>query len=811
MNLKDTLVRSGDTLVIDGSGIKGTHNLKLDASNETDSNLKIVGSAGTGNDTISMGTGLTSADTIQGGSGTADELHYTDDGKSTDELDNVTGIESIVLGDADTSIKTVDDLVASTKTLHVNANALSSSHSLTFDGSAETDGKFDVTGGKGADNITVGLGNDTVNAGNGDDTIIAKLGGTDSIVAGIGNDTIGMGTGLDVKDTIDGGAGTDVLYFTDSNNATNDLDKVINIEKIILGDATTSVTVAVNNGTAGQQLITSGSTLTVDGSALTSTHTLTWNGSNLNEKYSIIGGSGSDNITGATKADTISGGLGDDTINGGSGADSLVGGSGADSITGGTGADTISGGSGADTITDTLVANYSDSIDAGSGNDSIVLAAAVTLDTGDVIDGGDASDTDTLDLGNSHNLIDAADANIQDIDVISLGTGGETLNLSHQTEGFTITGGNGGDNITSGKGADSITGATGNDNITAGSGNDTIAGGAGDDVINGGAGADSIDGGAGTDSITGGSGADTILGGAGNDTITDTFASGTDSIVAGSGNDSIVLADDTTLGSSDVIDGGTGNDKLSLGTHNLTDAANDNIQGIESIALGTGGVSVNLSHQSEGFDITGGTGADTIVAGSGADTITGDSGADSITAGDGADEITGGAGNDKIYLGSNDGDSDTVNLTDNMDTDTIYNFTVGSSGDVIDGESLDSNGYDFDGTLANVTADVTDVTDNEVYVYNYSGNIASKDFGDSDFGEIFVSDTSASGNQIDTDTNVADEQFLLVVQGDDQTQIYFVDPGADSTNTNISATDVTLIAVLADVDNSDTFVAANFT
>ena len=90
---------------------------------------------------------------------------------------------------------------------------------------------------------------------------------------------------------------------------------------------------------------------------------------------------------------------------------------------------------------------------------------------------------DTIALtATSADLNSATNARIVNVEVVSAASAGSgvTINLSAQTEGFTITG--------SGSG----------DTITGGSNNDTIAGGGGNDTINGFVGADRVDGGAGT-------------------------------------------------------------------------------------------------------------------------------------------------------------------------------------------------------------------------------------------------------------------------------------------------------------------------
>ena len=89
------------------------------------------------------------------------------------------------------------------------------------------------------------------------------------------------------------------------------------------------------------------------------------------------------------------------------------------------------------------------SITGGSGNDTIVGAQNDTL-----LDGG--AGTDTLKIGAS--FTSTSDAQIANIENITLTASGTTLNLSNQTEAFNITGSSGADTITGGSGNDTITG-----------------------------------------------------------------------------------------------------------------------------------------------------------------------------------------------------------------------------------------------------------------------------------------------------------------------------------------------------------------
>jgi VCBS repeat-containing protein len=210
-----------------------------------------------------------------------------------------------------------------------------------------------------------------------------------------------------------------------------------------------------------------------------------------------------------------------------------------------------------------------------------------------------------------------------------------------------LSGGAGADGMIGRQGNDTLDGGDGDDNIAAGEGDDFVFGGGGDDAIGGGAGSDNIDAGEGNDTIGGGFGDDTIIAGAGDDLVAG--GAGKDFIAAGSG-------DDVVSGSfgSDTLFGGAGNDDLGGGF------------GMDTLSAGLGDDSVGGGN---GDDlINGGAGNDFLAGGGRNDRINGGVGDDTINGGNGSDELIGGSGSDLFVF----------NAPDPSQTDTIFDFEVGS-------------------------------------------------------------------------------------------------------------------------------------
>lgn len=195
-----------------------TGKLNLTLTNQAIAN-SITGSAQ--DDTFAFGTQLSNGDTVNGGAGN-DTITFKDSNAATSDLDNVTNVEVVkILDGASANVTTVEALVGFGKSLTVDASAVTSSYTVTWDGSLETNGTFNITGGAGDDNITGGSGPDTIKGGEGADTITTGAGNdlVDLTETTSKVDTLKYATsGTNNVDTVTGfKAGTDIVSFTIGN------------------------------------------------------------------------------------------------------------------------------------------------------------------------------------------------------------------------------------------------------------------------------------------------------------------------------------------------------------------------------------------------------------------------------------------------------------------------------------------------------------------------------------------------------------------------------------------------------------------
>jgi Ca2+-binding RTX toxin-like protein len=361
--------------------------------------------------------------------------------------------------------------------------------------------------------------------------------GNDTIIGSSEDDTINTLRG---QDTVDGGAGNDLLILDYSSN---------NISGI-----NSSISSNGNGGFNGNYKENRGLYYLDDQVSFSNIERFQITGTALGD--SIVTGGGNDTINGDGGDDTIYAGGGNDTINGDGGDDTIYagddndtinGGAGDDTITAGTGINIIDGGDGIDTLTDanfssaTAAITINDSnnptitvpdgtsvtniekfinVSTGSGNDLISFTQRLnnTVSTGDgddTINAGLGQDTVDGGAGNDLLILDYSSNNISGINssISSNGNGGFNGNYKENRglyylddqvsfsniERFQITGTALGDSIVTGDGNDTINSGAGDDTIYAGGGNDTINGVNGASLTRGLGEIDSLTGGAGSD------------------------------------------------------------------------------------------------------------------------------------------------------------------------------------------------------------------------------------------------------------------------------------------------------------------------
>jgi len=254
--------------------------------------------------------------------------------------------------------------------------------------------------------------------------------------------------------------------------------------------------------------------------------------------------------------------------------------------------------------------------------------------------------------------------------------------------------------------------------------------------------------------------------------FTITGSAGVDSITGGAGNDTINGAQNTDT----LLDGAAGTDTLNVASFaSFTSSSDAQIANIENVVLGTS-ATVNLSNQTEGFNITGpvtftgfttnitgGAGNDTINSGADAATINGGAGADSITAGAGNDTIDGGAGADSINGGAG---ADTMTGGLNVDTFTI------SQGDspVVTFADLGAVGLDTGDTFtfAGLAADrITDFgSSEEINMSALLVGTATPTNGLATDQGFFVVQGNLSGGTFTVDSTAGGLSTLVVYDGD---------------------------------------------
>lgn len=235
------------------------------------------------------------------------------------DASNIAGIESISLlsgsntayGDTAGNLYSydltlIDSNVSAGALMKVNGFHLRAGENLTLDGSAESDAALQILAGLGRDRLTGGAQGDAF--------------------------VFGQDGRFSAGDTVDGGAGYDVMYlrgdyaidFNDAGHA----GALTRIESI--GLLTSSSTEFLSGGDGdfdysivwSDDIVARGATMTVNGSRLQAHETVTFDGSRETDGHL--------RLFGGAARDTLIGGGGNDQLHGGDGSDRLTGGAGAD-------------------------------------------------------------------------------------------------------------------------------------------------------------------------------------------------------------------------------------------------------------------------------------------------------------------------------------------------------------------------------------------------------------------------------------------------------------------------------------------------
>jgi Ca2+-binding RTX toxin-like protein len=739
----DGSTQGGDTLAntLNGgsgndylSGLGGADVLNGGAGND----MLITGdgndtaNGGDGDDTILTGSGFGAASRFDGGAGfDTVKLDAHNVGSINFQDLTVKNVERIELagdGNAGTSrsyfLTTHDGTVASGATLAVDGTALDAQDVLNFDGSAELNGRFELTGGAGNDVLKGGAGADAIVGGAGNDTIVGGQ-GADVLTGGAGADTFTIARGSTRSDssptTIDritdfegaGVAGGDRIELTVPSGGRP--LSFAGYQAFALGGGAQAPNVGDGNADIIYDHVGGQTRIAVDTNddglltevdqviLLDGIHTLQAEdfGSNISvvrgtaNADTILGGGGHETIHGLAGNDIIDAGAGNDIVHAGLGNDSVEGNLGSDTLNGDGGDDTLRGGESNDTLNggdgiDTLYGDAdTDSLNGGAGND--ILHGGSGLDTLN----GDAG-ADTLFGGLDNDTLKGGD----DADV--------------------LWGEDGNDQLDGGAGDDTLEGGIGNDSLTGGAGADTLRGGSGNDVLKGddnGADAakDHLHGEEGDDILHGGTGADVLSGGTGADRFVVTNAQSptvnpnriTDFNAAEGDRLQLALANSTKplawygfkafslgggvqfpLAGDGLADAIWDYDAATNTTRIAVDADDDGVLGANDLLLYVSGQhDLAAEHFVDTFTVVrGGTGddvipgtaaADTYYGMGGNDTLTGEGGNDTLYGGDGNDNLQGGAGSDTLH-----GDAGDDTLSGGSENDTL---SGGIGADQIDG------------------------------------------------------------------------------------------------------------------------------
>jgi len=684
---------------------------------------------------------------------------------------------------------------------------------------------------------------------------LAKLGGAAALTGNYGaavtSGTLNISGGSTDGAVTIGGAGLTTLNVT-STGAANTVGGIAAAAATTVNiNATTNLTTGLVN-TAKSTINVSGTAETVTLGVL-DTDVATVNASGLTAggvtlslsavTQKVTGGAGKDVITVGTQVLTTG------SVDGGAGADTVIFSAGA-ALTKDTGArisnvETMQVGGNAQTYDFSLISGLSD-LRVGEGTDIVVNKLGATTPVTVI---GNQTNNLALNLANATGAADAMTVTLQNqnaaMTVAKLSVAGvETLNLvssaTKGTEANTVSKLEGNADLArvaiSGSQALSLT--TGNlvqsltiDGSSATGALTIVAGIGGIATITTGSGKDAVTGSAQADAINTGEGADTI-----------TLTAGADVVNAGGGDDAFVAGAGFTATAGLTLDGGAGVDALKVDGAVSFDVAAVTLLNIEGITFAAGGATATFSGaqlSGRAMAITGGAGTDVLTvnaavgssvdlsgltftswtAGTDGLNLNGAAGGETLRGSVKDDVITGGDGRDTINL--SDGGSDTVVMTGIVaaaNRDAITGFTVGSG-----------TGFDVVNLgKANTTADIGTVAIQEVAAAPNAGvafnttlttgnNILELSFnlaGDGTANDLdnFTDGTGllalASLGQTLAVSASGNAGFVVAYQGGNA-YLYRVAEAAGDADATVAAADMALIGVFNNIAVGG-FVSQNF-
>lgn len=598
--------------------------------------------------------------------------------------------------------------------------------------------RFDLTGGSGSDTLAGDIYNDTLRGGDGWD-VLYGFRGADILDGGLGVDTwradyspvasaitIKLTANVNANEVISGIPGASVKNIERLEFSSGSGNDVISV-----GDFAYDDDIHANGGNDTIHVGTGGSDYVLGGDGI-DIGCFNWQLSSTNitvdpnwddysdgqsrsvnfdavERFSIIGGTGDDQLAGDVYKDTLIGGAGNDTLYGSQGSDTLDGGAGIDVwdadysqsataikilLTNLSNTNQVIAG-----INNALVTNIERlDFSSGAGNDVISVGAfayndriwtnsgedSINVGTGgsDYVNGGDGVDVAAFNWQASVTDI-TVDPNWDDYS----DSEGRSVNFD-AVERFNLIGGSGNDHLAGDAWNDTLVGGTGNDHLDSGLlrtdietyNTDVIDGGAGIDVWEADFSVSSEDitivlsSVAGKNAVLSGISDGAIkavvknierldfVSGAGNDVISSGHFAYDDNLWGRDGNDLLAVG----YGGYDRANGGNGIDIGSFDWSNSTTSISVDPNWDDYSDLQ--GRYVNFD-SIERFDLTGGSGNDYLAGDAYSDTLVGGAGNDELDGFAGDDFLTGGLGHDLFNIRTGNGQ------------DVINDFDAGQAGE----------------------------------------------------------------------------------------------------------------------------------